>query len=88
MKDVLQEVRIKILTALPRFESRARIGTWAHRIAQNAVKDAGYGDAKNHWRTGTKPERRWEAHSKTRKRRWTTSNAKKNASCARKRWCG
>ena len=36
-EDCVQEAFVAAWKALPRFESRARFGTWLHRIAVNAV---------------------------------------------------
>lgn len=37
--DLSQEVFIKAWQALPRFEAKARFGTWLYRITQNVVYD-------------------------------------------------
>src|SRR5688572_7678008 len=38
-EDVVQETFLKAYRQLPRFESRARFGTWLHRIAVNCAVD-------------------------------------------------
>ena len=38
-EDVVQETFLRAYTELPRFESRAGFGTWAHRIAANCAID-------------------------------------------------
>ena len=58
-EDVAQEAMIKVCKHLPRFEGRAALSTWLHRIVVNTALDRLRGDAARvgHAATFTAPDR-------------------------------